>query len=62
MISILKQNDDIATYVKEFVADSEDDIKDLPTKRDEVYPGSVCIVVATATVYMLNNQMKWVKL
>lgn len=62
MITIIKQNDDIATYVKEFVADTEEDIKDLPTKRDEVYPGSVCIVVSNATVYMLNNQMEWIKL
>lgn len=58
MISIMKQNDNISAYVKEFVADSEDDIKDLPTDKRVVYPGSVCIVVSTATVYMLNNQME----
>lgn len=62
MINIIKQNDDTAAYVKEFVADTEEDIKDLPTKLNEVYPGSTCIIVSTSEVYMLNNKMEWIKL
>ena len=62
MINIIKQNDNISTYVTEFVADTEDDIKNLPTSITEVYPGSTCIVVATSNVYMLNNKMEWIKL
>lgn len=56
MIRITKQNDNVSAYVTEFVADTEADVKDLPTDIKEVYPGSTCIVVATADVYILNNQ------
>lgn len=62
MIKIIKQNEHTSVYVTEFVADTEDDIKDLPTEPSKVYPGSTCIVVATASVYMLNNQQEWIKL
>ena len=62
MINVIKQNDNVSTYITEFVADTEDDIKDLPTDPSEVYPGSTCIVVATASVYMLNNKKEWIKL
>ena len=62
MINVIKQNDNVSTYITEFVADTEDDIKDLPTSPNEVYPGSTCIVVATANVYMLNNKKEWIKL
>ena len=62
MINIIKKNDNISAYVTEFVADTEDDIKDLPTDISKVFPGSTCIVVATSDVYMLNNNQEWVKL
>lgn len=62
MVNIIKKNDNISAYVTEFVADTEDDIATLPTSVDKVYPGSTCIVTATANVYMLNNQGQWVKL
>lgn len=57
MINIIKQNDNVSAYITEFVADTEDDIKDLPTK--DIFPGSICIVVATSNVYMLNNNYEW---
>lgn len=59
MINIRQQNDNIQTYVNEYVADTEADIKDLPTN---IYPGSVCIVIETSNVYMLNSEKKWKKL
>ena len=62
MINVIKQNEHVSVYVTEFVADTEDDIKDLPTDPKEVYPGSTCIVVATSNVYMLNNNKEWIKL
>lgn len=62
MVRIMKQNDDVKQYVTEFVADTEADITDLPTKINEVYPGSVCIVTETSNVYMLNNNEEWVLL
>lgn len=61
MFRLMKQNNNIAVYVTEFVADEEADIADLPTD-DSVYPGSVCIVTATSNVYMLNNKKEWKKL
>lgn len=62
MFRIIKQNDDVQKNIKEFVADTEADVADLPTSSNEVDPGSTCIVVATSNVYMLNNQKEWVKL
>lgn len=59
MYRIMKQNDQTMTYVLEYVADRESDIEDLPTDVDA---GSVCIVIETAEVYMLNNEKKWIKL
>ncbi len=56
MFNIMKQNDRVSTYVTEYVADKESDIADLPTN---VYPGSVCIVVESSNVYMLNNDKEW---
>ena len=59
MYRLYKQNDDVAAYVSEFVADTADDVKDLPTS---VYPGSTCLITSTSDVYILNAQKKWVKL
>ena len=39
MYNIIKQNDNISAYVKEFIADTEADIQSLPTDKT-VYPGS----------------------
>lgn len=56
MINIMKQSNKVQAYVNEYVADTEDDIKDLPITDA---PGSVCIVIATSNVYMLDNQKTW---
>lgn len=60
MINIIKQNDNITTYVTEFIADTDADVAELPTTG--VAAGSTCIVAATATVYIFNNEKIWVKL
>lgn len=60
MYNVMQQNSHITAYVTQFIADTEADIADLPT--DEVSPGSTCIVAATSTVYILNNQGEWVAL
>lgn len=62
MISMYKQNDNISAYVSEFVCDTEDDIKDLPTERNKVYPGSTCLVAENSEVYILNASRVWVKI
>jgi hypothetical protein len=59
MTSIIKQNDKTSTYVVQYIADTEEDVKDLPTN---VYPGSTCIVASSANVYIFNNNKEWVKL
>ena len=59
MYRLYKQNDDTQAYVTEFVADTHNDVKDLPTS---VYPGSVCIVAASTNVYILNASKQWVLL
>ena len=62
MVMLYKQNDNVSAYVKEFVAETEADVANLPTDKSEVYPGSTCIVTETSNVYILNPQYQWVKL
>ncbi len=62
MYSMYKQNDNISAYVSEFVCDTEDDIKNLPTEKNKVYPGSTCLVVSTSEIYILNASRQWVKI
>lgn len=56
MFSATKTGDKQAPYVVELVADSDDDIADLPTYYA---PGSTCIVVSSSSVYILNNDNEW---
>ncbi len=60
MVSIIKQNDDTAAYVIEYIADTEADVADISTTN--IFPGSTCIVAETANVYILNSKKEWVKL
>lgn len=59
MYNITKQADHTTAYVVELVADSEDDIQSLPTYYE---PGSSCLVINPASVYILSNEKVWVKL
>lgn len=45
---------------RSFYADVESDIANLPTIEDEVAPGSDCLVIETANVYMLDSTRTWV--
>lgn len=49
---------------RSFYADEESDISNLPTSKDDyepgVDPGSDCIVIETANVYMLDSTRTWV--
>ena len=60
MIKIMKQNDNVTTYLTEFLADSEADLAELP--KDVKYAGSTCLVAETGNVYILNNKEEWVLL
>lgn len=55
----MKENDRARYSLVEYVADTENDVNNLPT---DCLPGSSCIVAETSNVYMLNNQGQWVLL
>jgi hypothetical protein len=57
--AIIKQNDNVAPYITEYIVDDEADVKELPTN---VYPGSTCIVASSSNVYILNTKKEWVRL
>lgn len=59
MYNITKTADRTAAYIMELIADTEEDVASLPT---HYAPGSTCIVVSPASVYILNSKKKWVKL
>jgi hypothetical protein len=60
MFSIIKQNDNVSPYIIEYIADTPEDIKKLPTTIAN--PGSTCLVASDSSVYILNNKREWVKL
>lgn len=59
MVKIVRQNGETQYDIYEFVVDTPEDIKDLPTR---VGMGSTCIVISTSEVYMKNSKGEWVKL
>ena len=59
MYSVTKNQDSTQPYVTELIADTPDDVATLPTHYT---PGSTCLVVSNSSVYVLNNQHKWVEL
>lgn len=59
--SIISQGDHKTAYLKEFVVDTIEDIKDLPTFPNTAI-GSNCLVIGTSDVFMLGNDNEWYKL
>lgn len=59
MINILKNGNNPSKYVMEYIADTEADVKNLDTNGT---PGSTCLVIESAEVYMLNGNHEWKKL
>lgn len=67
MYYIYKQ--DSARYVTEYIADSEDDIQELPidlttNPNNKCAPGSSCIIPSEndLIVYILGNDKTWYKI
>lgn len=58
-VSIMKQSGEDRRYLREYLADTIADVNTLPTN---VVPGSICLVIETSDVYILNNQGEWKKL
>lgn len=59
MFKVYKNSDTTTSYVVEIVADTIDDIEDLPTNFT---PGSDCIVLEDSSVWMLGNDEVWHRL
>jgi hypothetical protein len=58
MYSQMMSGEKVTPYLVRLVADTEDEIATLPT---HYAPGSTCEVVATSSIYRLNNQGQWIK-
>lgn len=58
MYKITSNDGDIAYGIKEFVCDTPEDLKDLPSCA----MGSVAFIISTAEAYMINSKKEWVKL
>lgn len=59
MIKAIKVNDKQVYDYKEFVVDTLPEIAYLPKN---VSQGSICFVIETSGVYMLNGQGEWVQI
>ena len=53
MISLIANNGEIAYGIKEWIADSAEDLKNLPIKT--AAPGSKCLVTEDMVFYILSN-------
>lgn len=53
MINIMSEGGKDSAYKMSYVADSENDIKDLPTS--DIAVGSDCLCIATSEVYILGG-------
>ena len=54
MVNLYKQDGEILYGVKEYIIDSMDDVKDLPTN---VRPGSIAMLVPSGVKYILNGRI-----
>lgn len=57
----LKQQSSRMDYsYREYILDKEEDLNKVPTHTCS--PGSVCFVIETSNVYMLDNNQEWKKI
>lgn len=42
-----------------YYADSASDVQNLPTDPEVINKGSVCLIISTGEVYMLNSSYEW---
>ena len=60
MYGLTHENGRAVYGLKNFILDTEAEVKNLPTD-DMLIPGSTAFVISTSNSYMLNNQNSWVK-
>lgn len=56
MINLYKQDGEILYGIKEFLLDSKEDLKSLPTN---IRSGSSALIIPTGEVYFLNGAKQW---
>lgn len=59
MYSVMKENNSTQYGLTQYVCDTEADIKSLPTTAR---PGSTCILIEGARVFMLTVNRQWKEL
>ena len=57
MYKLYAHGEDIAYSVKKYIADTEEDLKSLPTT---LYPGSSVFIISNSKTYMMNCEGEWV--
>lgn len=58
MINVVQQNGTPVYGVIKFVVDTEAEVATLPTT---VKTGSMCFVIETSHIYMINSEGEWIK-
>ena len=56
MYSIYANNEDIAYGINKYIADTEDDLKNIPIHGT---PGTTVFVISNSQLYMLNTKKEW---
>ena len=60
MITLYRQDGEILYGVKDYVLDTEEDVKKLPKDKD-IRVGSSAFVITTGNRYFLNSSREWIK-
>ena len=60
MLTIGANGNKIAYGIKHYNLDTEQDLADLPTQKEQM--GCTCFVIETSKYYMLNSKLKWVEI
>lgn len=58
MAYLLKQGGRIDYNYKEYYLDTEEELRDINVNI--CCPGSIAVIIATGTVYMLNSKKEWI--
>lgn len=58
MINLYRQDGETIYGIKEFILDSVEDVKDLPTTKIRI--GSTALVISSGDLYMFNGEGNWV--
>lgn len=57
MINLYKQDGETLYGIKEFLLDSQEDVKNLPIEK--VHVGSIALVISSGELYVFNGNKEW---